>query len=267
MEFVNRVLQTQGQVAAPATSKADLLNLLGKLHPELGNTPLIRMGGDQDGGYLVPDDMNGIAACFSPGVSSVSDFEMACTKRDIPVYLADFSVDGPALESPDFHFRKKYIGALNNDTFTTLDSWISESHPDSSSDLLLQMDIEGFEYESLLSLSPSNLNRFRIIVVEFHSLDRLGILDFFRLFERTIDKLLIDHVCVHIHPNNFLPPVYYHGIALPPLLEMTFHRRDRHTATGHAKSFPHPLDRDNTGKAHFALPSDWYQSRPKESLR
>lgn len=36
---------------------------------------LVRIGGEGDGGYLVPDDFEGMKTCFSPGVSFVSDFE------------------------------------------------------------------------------------------------------------------------------------------------------------------------------------------------
>jgi hypothetical protein len=37
---------------------------------------LIRLGGPHDGGYLVPNGLVGIQACFSPGVSKVSNFEL-----------------------------------------------------------------------------------------------------------------------------------------------------------------------------------------------
>ena len=39
---------------------------------------LIRIGGSKDGGYLVPNDLSGIQACFSPGVSDLADFKKIC---------------------------------------------------------------------------------------------------------------------------------------------------------------------------------------------
>ncbi len=39
--------------------------------------PLIRIGAFSDGGYLVPSDLQGIKACFSPGVSQQSSFELS----------------------------------------------------------------------------------------------------------------------------------------------------------------------------------------------
>ncbi|MCU0317661.1 MAG: hypothetical protein MUC92_13840 [Fimbriimonadaceae bacterium] len=56
------------------TSKEDILSLIAKLRPIRGQHELIRLGPDEDGGYLVPDDLEGIVACFSPGVNTVSRF-------------------------------------------------------------------------------------------------------------------------------------------------------------------------------------------------
>lgn len=37
-------------------------------YPLTTNIELIRVGSNFDGGYLVPNDLQGIEACFSPGV-------------------------------------------------------------------------------------------------------------------------------------------------------------------------------------------------------
>ncbi len=54
-----------------------------KMHPIDSGHSLVRLGGDGDGGYLVPDDLEGIGACFSPGVSDVADFELAFAARGV----------------------------------------------------------------------------------------------------------------------------------------------------------------------------------------
>jgi hypothetical protein len=41
---------------------------------------LIRLGSPHDGGYLVPDCLVGIQACFSLGVSKVANFELDLTQ-------------------------------------------------------------------------------------------------------------------------------------------------------------------------------------------
>ena len=56
-------------------------------------TNLIRLGNEGDGGYLIPDDLNGIEACFSPGVADNVNFEKALAERKIPSYLLDKSIN------------------------------------------------------------------------------------------------------------------------------------------------------------------------------
>jgi hypothetical protein len=49
--------------------------LIKRLHPVTTDKKLVRIGGEGDGGYLVPDDLDGVMACFSPGVGATASFE------------------------------------------------------------------------------------------------------------------------------------------------------------------------------------------------
>ncbi|MEM9283139.1 MAG: hypothetical protein AAGA96_15040 [Verrucomicrobiota bacterium] len=120
------------------------------------------------------------------------------------------------------------------------------------------MDIEGYEYETLLSTPSRTLNRFRIIVVEFHQLGDLWCDSFFKIASRTFEKLLYTHSCVHIHPNNRQPLLSKNGLSIPPLAEFTFYRNDRFITRKPAREFPHCLDFDNTERPHYPLPKCWY---------
>lgn len=101
------------------------LYLLGKIIPDLypiiPGKPLIRVGPAGDGGYLVPDDLDGISACFSPGVSLISGFELQCAQHGMDVFLADASVDAPEHDHPRFHFRDTFIGDKTIENFITMD--------------------------------------------------------------------------------------------------------------------------------------------------
>ena len=46
---------------------SDFKRVLAWLSPCSNGHSLIRVGAARDGGYLVPDDLEGIVACFSPG--------------------------------------------------------------------------------------------------------------------------------------------------------------------------------------------------------
>ena len=49
--------------------------IINKLKPHDLGYALIRVGPANDGGYLIPDILNEIDYCFSPGVGNKTDFE------------------------------------------------------------------------------------------------------------------------------------------------------------------------------------------------
>ena len=240
------------------TDKEDIKSLLKRLYPLSTDKGLIRLGPEGDGGYLVPNDLAGISACFSPGVGIVSGFENDCANLGMHVYLADKSVDNPVKEHQLFHFKKKFVGVTSNDDFMTIDNWVKESSLNNDSDLLLQIDIEGYEYEVFLSMSDTLIKRFRVIVAEFHSLDQLWNQPFFKLASRAFDKILQTHACIHIHPNNCCGSLRKGDIEIPRVLEFTFLRHNRTGNTSYQKIFPNTLDFDNTKNQTLELPRCWY---------
>lgn len=243
------------------TDKGTLQSLVRKLFPISPGKELIRLGPEGDGGYLVPDDLAGIEACFSPGVGLISGFEKDCAALGMKVFLADRSIEQPTESHDLFYFTKKYIGATTSDEFMTVDDWVTSSLPGSNADLILQIDIEGYEYETFLSMSDTLIRRFRIIVAEFHYLEQLWNWPFFRLASRTFEKVLQTHTCIHIHPNNNKSLLNKGGLSIPPVAEFTFFRNDRICNPSYANVFPHPLDFDNTNYPHFPLPKCWHSER------
>jgi hypothetical protein len=253
-----RVLGAANAFPTPSTDGAELAALVARLHPVSPGKGLIRLGPPGDGGYLVPDDLAGIEACFSPGVSDVSGFEKDCAELGMQVFLADKSVDGPAVPHDRFRFTKKYVGATTSDDFMTMDDWVNSSLPGSQSDLILQMDTEGYEYETFLRMSDSMMKRFRIMVAEFHWLDMLWSRPFFRVASSAFERILQSHACVHLHPNNSSGCLVKRHLTIPRSMEFTFLRRDRVGNPAFACSFPHALDCDNTNKPSLSLPKCWY---------
>jgi hypothetical protein len=233
-----------------------------RLHPVAISKQLIRLGDSGDGGYLAPDDLDDIVACFSPGVDKVATFEQAVIARGIPCFLVDGSVSAPPFSNPLIRFDKKFLGVVENDRTVTMDEWVATCAP-GAGDLLLQMDIEGAEYPVLLNASEEVLKRFRIIIIELHSLDRLIDPVGFALITSALDRLLKHFRVVHIHPNNNVLPLRGAGLTIPRMLEITFLRRDRVQAMGFARQFPHPLDRRNLpNRPDLVLPAEWYGGPP-----
>jgi hypothetical protein len=248
-----------GWFASKRTPFVDMRRLVDLLRPVDAGWALVRIGANGDGGYLVPDDLDGIAACFSPGVDRQASFENGLAARGILSHLADRSVTAPPPTCVPASFEPVFLGTFDGEGTTTLDSWVSRHAPADSGDLLLQMDIEGAEYGVIDNAPCALLRRFRIIVVEFHHLDGIGQPFVCRRIGEAIEKLRLDFVPVHLHPNNYAGIVDVGGLPVPPLLEVTFLRKDRCVVTRPRNDFPHPLDCDNVPRKRPApLPRAWF---------
>jgi len=239
-------------------TRSEVRALIAALRPNRTNIDLIRLGPESDGGYLLPDDLSGIGAVFSPGVGGQSGFEFDLAERGFDVFLADASVDQPAQDHPRFHFTRKHLDVRSTRLTMTLDEWKSDCIGDSTVDLLLQMDIEGAEYTVLRAVSDQLLAQFRILVVEFHSLHRVWSRPWFDVASDALLRLLETHAVVHIHPNNGWGSLNHRGIEIPRIAEFTLLRRDRVKSSVPADDFPHHLDRPNTEGALLPLPKTWY---------
>lgn len=241
------------------TAKDAVLAFMRTVSPVATEHQLVRIGGSADGGYLVPDDLAGISALFSPGVADTADFESVFAARGVPCFLADYSVDAPPLSSPLFHFEKKYLGARTEGINVALDDWV-KLHAPKGDDLVLQMDIEGAEYGVLLSANQSTLRRFRIIVLEVHGLQSIWQPKGLELVDLMFQKLLLHFDVVHLHPNNCLAPQGFGEALVPPVMELTLLRKDRAQTRRPVTSLPHHLDRKNVPHLKdFALPKCWYR--------
>lgn len=243
---------------ARQTKPAEVLGLIRKLRPVDCGIDLIRIGAERDGGYLIPDDLDGIEYCFSPGVSTLSDFENHLANLGIKSFLADYSVDAPPFLRPEFIFDKKFLGSSNREPFITLASWKDKYLKNYSGDMILQMDIEGAEYEVILNAPDSLLDQFRIVVIEFHDLRRLFDPYIFGLYSSCFEKLLEYFHVVHIHPNNGGDSVKRGPIEIPAYLEFTFLNKKRVTGIKPQCEFPHKLDADNFIGRSIKLPKCWY---------
>jgi hypothetical protein len=175
--------------------------------------------------------------------------------------LADASVDDVPEGLEAASFTKKYLGGYNNATHMTLMDWVL-STPDYyfGGDLILQMDIEGGEYTTLLCAPSVILRKFRIIVVEIHNVQTwfnplaMGVVEAF------FEKLLENFNVVHIHPNNNCPFIQYDEVFFPSVFELTLLRKDRAEPEGFVDSFPHPLDQPNvTDKPDRSISEELYK--------
>lgn len=239
--------------------------------PQASGHPLVRIGKAADGGYLVPDDLDGIEACYSPGTNNFKDFEDHLSRHlGIKAFMCDYTSDVSRLRTPLIaglqEFEKKWLDVTPSDDSLQLDDWVARSSP-GARDLLLQMDIEGAEYRNLMAVSDATLRRFRVIVIEVHDLQLLARAQFLRgVFMPAMQRLGQYFQCVHAHANNACGQVHIPGVRVPRVIELTFLRRDRVRPQTPPAALPHPLDVLNTAlKPPIHLQGAWL-SRSDETL-
>ena len=255
-EFVLKGVKRESMVKIETSKIRAFLKLIRPIQSQFS---LIRIGCNNDGGYLIPDDLAGIKYSFSPGVGNQISFDLDLAKRGIQSFLADGSIDRLPAKHQLISFEKVYIGIHNTHGSKTLDYWISSKAPHEK-DFILQMDIEGAEYKILKKLSSKRLRSFRIMVIEFHDLERLIYRHGFKSIHAVFKKITKFFDVVHIHPNNSIPLIVYNSIKIPPVLEFTFLRKDRVKSRQFVMQLPHKLDqKNNLDRRDISLPPDFYK--------
>lgn len=226
------------------TAKRDVIDLLTRLRPQDNGHSLIRVGGAGDGGYLIPDDLSGITELFSPGSNRLSNFEKEVAERwRIKSYICD-SIEEKPDDLSDFQdFTPAWVGPYTDgEKLISLAQWVEEKSQ-SHGDLMLQMDIEGAEFQTLLPVSIDLMKRFRIIVIELHFLEALkNRWAFEHIYFPFFEKILVNFDVVHLHPNNCCGTWKFGDIEFPRLIELTLHRKDRRRLLTPKINSRHELD-------------------------
>jgi hypothetical protein len=225
------------------SSVASVKELLSSFSPFELEGGLTRVGPMGDGGYLVPAQAFDIDALLSPGVAGSVDFELEYANNSINCFLIDASVDGPPKGHQRFNFQKKFLGPRTEGVFISLEDWLVQSEV-SGSNLALQMDIEGAEFEVITSTPDDLWKRFKYIAIEFHDMHLIWEKNRFDLVASAMAKLNKTHFICHLHANNYGLPVIFEEVQLSTSLEITFARRSSYRILGPAP-LPHRLDSPN----------------------
>ena len=244
------------------SDKKDLHKFIKLFKPYNCGYELVRFGDNSDGGYLLPNCLDNINNCFSPGVGDNIGFEKNILKRGISTFFLDHTINNFNFDIEKYeNFTQKKLCVYDDDKNITLETWMNNSliDRDRKNDLILQMDVEGSEW-NVLNQTPNNiLKNFRIMVVEFHYLDEVSSKFILQKFSDTLKKILKDFTIVHIHPNNEMSPFNYRNFKIPRTLEVTFLRNDFVKEKHKVNKLPHHLDYKNVlNKNDFSLPEYWY---------
>ncbi len=228
-------------------SRARIIDFFKELNPVNFGFEMIRIGSGHDGGYLIPNDLEGVKKCISPGVGTSIKFEKNLADRfNIQSFLADPTVEIPPHMESGISFKKigiSYCSGVNQmidmksgemlefDS-VTLEEFINDHTLENENELILQMDIENAEYLALLAAGPNVLNKFRIMIIEFHSIPKIFEEKYYtEIIKPLFNKLNQIFYIAHIHANNVAVPVKILNYEIPHAIEVTFHNRSRIIST------------------------------------
>ena len=211
------------------------------------NKPKRRVGGPNDGGYVMLDDLDGIGVCYSLGVGPDVSWDVEMAERGAIVFQYDHTVELPPVVHPNFrHFK---IGITHDETLAPdmkrLDTLLRDNGHAGRDDMVLKVDIEGHEWDSLEVLDSSVFAGFQQIVAEFHGMRLLEIESFRRRAHRLFSTIRRTHEVIHVHANNFAGMCIARGIPIADCIELTFVNRKFHSFTPCRECFPGNLDRPN----------------------
>lgn len=188
--------------------------------------PIVRIGRENDGGYVMLDDFPGGVA-YSFGIAGDVSWDRDMASRGYDLFMYDHTIDGLPEENPRFHWEKLGIadGRTHDDRLKTLEELISRNGHEGKRNMILKMDVEGAEWGFLEAVSSGTLSQFSQIVFEFHDMtspeDEDAVLDALR-------KLNATHQLIHLHANNFGNYVVSGGKNFASVLEASYVLRENY---------------------------------------
>lgn len=199
-----------------------LINLL--THDLLVENTLLRRGSSHDGGYVIVDLQAKYSHLLSFGVGDNVDFEAAMSEYVQSIEMYDPTVVQPPKNISNSTFKRIGLGPHTNELFISLEDATKKFVH--SNDMILKIDIEGGEWESLRNVPELTLNSFVQVLIEFHNLHDIYNPEILDRYIEVLSALRRSHALVNVHANNWSPYSVIGGFPLPDTIEVTYVRRD-----------------------------------------
>lgn len=193
---------------------------------------LKRYGGNHDGGYILAEDLlekSDIIYSYGVGPSEGwITFDRHMLAMNKKVYMYDNLINGFWTSHPNLVFKSEYVNSQN------ILQHIYENKHENNTNMILKMDIEGNEFETLINSSTELFTYFNQIAIEIHDLtnnhsEPQYLINADNEHERWMNKIRLFSklneyfYLVHIHGNNYSDKVI-HGVA--DVLELLYVRKD-----------------------------------------
>ncbi len=214
---------------------------------------LKRLGNRFDGGYVVHGpSLTDVNVLISYGVGYNVEFEIEFNKiTDASVFAFDPTMKDPEiiidkikkrqflstikqlrwifkwlflepnLKNYKINFVEEGIAEIDSDKYKRFATHLKEYKLEDKN-ILLKIDVDGAEYkvfnDEKFYMDIAGVSQ---ILLEFHDLDVQLV-----TVEDIMNRLALTHSLIHIHGNNYGPPFWYKGKAIPRVIEVTLLRND-----------------------------------------
>lgn len=194
--------------------------------------PLVRVGSEFDGGYIVIQKDYSNTFLISAGISNNNDFEMGFAEMGGHGHQVDYTVESAPKKHPNLTFepsrvvgeyeKKENYDVSLDDLYTKcIENTAFEGQKN-----VLKMDIEGSEWEILDSSTV--LHKFDQILLEIHYLERFADKKYQVQYMSAINKLFKNFFPIAIAGNNCCGFVTIGGYSVPRVVEMTLLNKNNH---------------------------------------
>ena len=128
----------------------------------------ILFGEKHDGCYVLLDDLSNIKIAYSFGISSNVIFDKILADKGIDIYMYDHTINSLPYNNSRFHWKK--IGLCGKKTknkhLKNLEELIEENGHSNENNMILKIDIEHWEWESIIDLKEDTLKQFKYIAID-----------------------------------------------------------------------------------------------------
>lgn len=193
------------------------------------------VGNGDDGSYVFPI-LNGSKLFISGGIGNDLEFEKYFEKENTNSYF--ILIDGTIKNLPtsiiNSNFIKKNISdnESKNNKNINLNELFREINFLKYDYNILKLDIEGDEYNVLFNLDENYLEKFHVLVIEFHDLIN-KFLNYKELVEAGINKIITHMNPIYISVNNYGKFNRINHFFYPDTLELTFINKKLGKASGY----------------------------------
>jgi len=228
----SRVTRMEGAMidfSRPGTTPADARcrEAARLLRPYFTSTPLLRVGDEGDGGYVMADHFT-TSTAISIGIGGNVSWDLAMSSRGYTIAMFDPTIAAAPATVPNATFHRIGLGtpaqsAASGLELESLDQLRTRARMPKAEAATLKIDVEGAEWDALIDIA--SFDQYEQIVIEMHDLARLGDEKSAHNVLAVLANLHSSHLPIHVHANNEAPVMQFGTYWLPDVLEVTYLRR------------------------------------------